>query len=154
MALIVTVTRLVKSSIWSPTETDKTSVSNTNTSKSDSELSPDYSKDKFSPTTLGSLDDEIKRNASNINDLSKVCKHDLTKLSVSDALLDERKYLLDQKSKHLSSILQEGKNVPISDIDPDNLLKQISDLKLNVDKLYNKSEDMIDRTLKNNKNDE
>lgn len=78
-----------KNSIWSSTDSEKSNDSFT--SQSSCGASPDYSKDKFSPNTLGFLDDEIKRNASNIDNLSNVCKDDITKDSVSETLLEEGK---------------------------------------------------------------
>lgn len=61
--------------------------------------------------------------------------------------------MLDQKSKHLNSVLQKAKNVPISETDADNLRKEISELKTSVDKLFSKSEDIMHRTLKYNRNE-
>ena len=54
-------------------------------------------------------------------------------------LYDERRYLLDQKAKHLEASLQAGKNTHIDDIDADILHRDISSLKNKVDNLYNKS---------------
>lgn len=52
-----------------------------------------------------------------MENLTNVCKDPTTKTSVNELLLEERKYLLEQKSKHLNSILQEAKNTPINDVD-------------------------------------
>lgn len=125
-----------------------------NTTSSSLESSPDYSKDKFTPSTLSYLDAEIKRNSENLKELSNICKDDTTMSSLNEQLVDERKYLLQQKSNHLNSILQEAINTPIDESDIDKLRKDISELKTSVDKLFDKSENLRDRNLDCNKNDE
>lgn len=53
----------------------------------------------FSPTTLEFIDKEIKRNYQNLDNIDKICKDGATKPSINETLLEERKYLLDKKSK-------------------------------------------------------
>lgn len=93
----------------------------------------------FSPKTLGFLEQEIKHNASNLENLTNICKDPERKQSIHEALLEERKYLLEQKSNHLDSVLHEAKNTPQNDTDVDKLCKDISELKTSVDNLFTKS---------------
>ena len=137
-----------KGSLLSPTTTENSN--NTTNTTSTSYPSPDYSKDKFSPNTLVFLDAEIRRNSINLETLTNVCKDPDTKTSINETLLEERKYLLEQKSKHLNSILQEASNTPLNDTDVDNMCKEISQLKTKVDNLYSKSENFKDRSLNSN----
>lgn len=138
------------SSLWSPTNTE--SSNETNNTSSSTELSPDYTKDKFTPVTLSYLDAEIRRNSENLKELSNICKDDITKSSLNENLIDERKYLLEQKSNHLNSVLHEAKNTPINDLDIDKLHKDISELKTSVDKLLDESESLKEKDLDCNKN--
>lgn len=123
-------------------ETTRPSTSTTNTSISTnlgSIYTPDLSKDLFTPTTYKALDLEIARNSDNISDLDKTISDEGVKNSVLDKLMDERRYLLEQKGKHLSAILQLSKNTSIDDVDSDKLHKEISLLKQRTDSLYTKS---------------
>lgn len=54
--------------------TDSESSKNTNTTGITLEASPDYSKNIIYPATLRYLDDEIKRNQDNLNNIDKICK--------------------------------------------------------------------------------
>lgn len=87
----------------------------------------------FIPTTY-SLNDEITRNSVNIANIDENVTSPEVKQSVLDNLLD-RRYLLDQKAKHLASVLQAGKNTSINDKDGDILHKDITNLKSRVDSL-------------------
>lgn len=109
--------------------------------------SDDVNDDKFSPNTLSYLDEEIKRNKENLKDINKVCKDQFTKSSVMEALMEERKYLLEQKSKHLNSVLQEAKDTPINDVDTDKLCDDITKLQSDVENLAKESEKIKHRKL-------
>ena len=52
--------------------------------------------------------------------------------------MDERRYLLDQKSKHLEAVLQLAKNKELG-VDADVLHKEITNLKEKTYSLYSKS---------------
>lgn len=101
--------------------------------------SPDLSKDMFTPTTYKALDSEIQRNSDNISSLNKTTSDEGVRQSVHDKLMDEGRYLLEQKSKHLPASVQTAKNTSIDDVDPDNLDKEISLLKQRTDSVYKKS---------------
>ena len=133
----------------SPTTDDSESQRNLNSNLT----SPDYSKDKFSPNTLGSLDEEITRNKGTLDNLKDICKDPDTKDSIYEHLLEERKYLLDQKAKHYNSVLQEAKNNSIQDTDMDKLCNEVSELKTSVDDLVIKSENLKHRKLEDNENE-
>lgn len=109
--------------------------------------STDVNNDKFSPNTLSYLDEEIKRNEENLEDINKVCKDQITKPSVMEVLMEERKYLLEQKSKHLNSVLQEAKDTPINDVDTDKLCDDITKLQSDVENLAKESERIKHRKL-------
>ena len=150
--IVRTLDTFPRSTLFSPTSTN-TSIE-TNITKlvyQLSPLSPDYLKDRFSPTTYEALEGEIRRNAHNLEDLNEICKNKETKESINENLLHERKYLLEQKSKHLNSILQESSKVPLNETDIDSLCKDISNLKANVDNLSSKSENLRYRSLEDNK---
>lgn len=91
-------------------------------------------------------EEEIKRNTSNLNNLYETIKDSTTKSSINEAL-EERKYLLDQKSKHLNSVIQEAKNTPLNDTDVIYLLNETYELKINVDILVTKSENLKYRNI-------
>lgn len=93
----------------------------------------------FTPTTFKALDDEISRNSDNISNIDKVIFDVGVRGSALENLMDERKYLLEQKAKHLPSSLQAGKNTTFNDRDADNLHKEITSLKDQVKTLYDKS---------------
>lgn len=140
--------------LWSPPKSDVSNspVSSTPTlwtrpNSETPEASPDCSKDMFTPTTLSFLDKEIKENDLNLENLDNICKDETTKQSVKEKLIEEAKYLLDQKSNHLNSILQQAKNTPINsnETDVDNLHNEISCLKTKVKDLYEKSKDLQNR---------
>jgi len=103
--------------------------------------------DMFTPNTLDSLNQEIKNNKLNLDNIDNISKHD-TKDHVRENLLDERRYLLEQKTKHLEGVLQKAKNVPINDIDVYKLDKDILKLKNNIDKLVEMSKNIKYRSLK------
>lgn len=130
----------------SPTTEDGESQHNPNSNLT----CPDYSKDMFSPNTLGSLEEEITRNKETLDNIQNICKDPVTKESIQDHLVDERKYLLDQKAKHYNSVLQQAKNSHIEDTDMDKLTSDISELKTSVDDLVTKSENLKHRKLEDN----
>lgn len=149
-------------SIKSPLFSGNTTISDTSQDTIDSTqdksrrkkdyLSPfGYLKDRFTPKTLKFLDEEIKQNSENLNNLGNVCNDDMTKVSVNENLLEERKYLLQQKSKHLASILHEASEIPLKETDVDTYFEDLSNLKDNVDNLVKKSETLRDRSLFDNK---
>lgn len=57
----------------------------------------------FTPTTLHYLDHDIKNNQYKLNNLDS---NDIDSEANKKDLLDEKRYLLDQKSKHLKSVLE------------------------------------------------
>ena len=135
-----------ESTLTSPTTTD----SNVTKSTSDSSVSsPDFIKDQFSPNTLKVLDEEIRINAKCLEDIDKVCKDVETNLPNRERLMDEHKYLLQQRSNHFDSVLEEAKRLPLNDTDMDNLHKEISELKKTVDNLFDKSEIINERNNEN-----
>ena len=87
----------------------------------------------FTPNSLKSLKAEIKRNKENLEELKTVFKDSDIIDDVREILIDERKYYVSQKAKHLNSILEQAKKVEIHDVDADKLLKEIEDLKGNVE---------------------
>jgi len=130
----------------STTTTSTTSENTTNkvNNKPSLELKQDIpvnSNDKFSRDTLANLNYEIKRNEENLENLNKIYegKDQDIKESTSENLIDETRYLLDQKAKHLSSIQNEASNTPLQDTDVDKLSKEIFELKSNVDELAKRS---------------
>ncbi len=130
----------------STTTTSTTSENTTNkvNNKPSLELKQDIpvnSNDKFSRDTLANLNYEIKRNEENLENLNKIYegKDQDIKESTSENLIDETRYLLDQKAKHLSSIQNEASNTPLQDTDVDKLSKEIFELKSNVDQLAKRS---------------
>ncbi len=140
------------SSTTTTSTTSENSINKINNNKPSLELKqdiPDNSNDKFSPDTLANLDYEIKRNEENFKNLNKIYegKDQDMKESTSENLIDERRYLLDQKAKHLSSIQNEASNTPLQDTDVDKLSKDIFELKSNVDELAKRSENLKDRRL-------
>ena len=112
------------------------------------QVSPN-TQDQFNPNTLKELNNEIEINASNLANMDEICKekHSPTKASINERLLEERKSLLDQKSKHLNSVVSEAKRLPMNDTDVDSLCKEISELKANVDKLVIKTDNLKYRSL-------
>lgn len=136
-------------SIISPTET-QSSVETKATTISSGD-SPDYTKDRFTPRTLGELDKVIEENTSNLKAIDNLPIDDTTKPSIKEKLIDEKRYLLDQKAKHVNSVLQQAKNTNLHDVDVDNLRKQVSQLKTTVDDLMNQSEDLKTRSLNESK---
>lgn len=101
----------------------------------------------FTPNTLDSLNQEITNNKLNLDNIDNISKLD-TKQHVRENLLDERRYLLDQKAKHLDSVLQLAKTAPIYDIDADELEKDILKLKKKIDKLVEMSKEIRYRSLR------
>ena len=128
--------------------TTATSLDTTISTISNNLSSPNLEKDLFTPTTYTALNEEIRRNSKNISDIDKNFTGDELKESILNNLNDERRYLLDQKSKHLEATLQLAKNKDLG-VDSDVLHKQISDLKEKTDSLYSKSlyiESRLDKT--------
>lgn len=93
----------------------------------------------FTPTTYQELNKEIKKNWMKINKLETTPEEEDY---VKENLLDEKRYLLDQKAKHLKSLLDIAKNTPINDIDVDKLKKDIESLNKNAKTLLEKSKDL------------
>jgi hypothetical protein len=77
--------------------------------------------DQFSPVTLNALDKEIETNKQNLARLTIDCPDKELQPSVRETLLEEAKYLLSQKGKHLESLYNEAKNTHINDVDVDKL---------------------------------
>lgn len=125
-----------------------TETSDQSTAVNSLQVSPN-TQDQFSPNTLKELNNEIEINASNLANLDEICKEkdSLTKASINERLLEERKDLLDQKSKHLNSVVSEAKRLPMNDTDMNGLCKEISELKANVDKLVIKTNNLKYRSL-------
>jgi len=92
------------------------------------EISPDYSKDLFSPATFKELDLLIKGNEDNLNNINNLPVDTKVKQNNYESLLEEREYLLHQKANHLRGVLQEASKIPTNDTDIDKLLKNIYDL--------------------------
>lgn len=124
---------------YRPATSSSTGSCSLSTNSSYNSLSPDLSKDAFTPITYKSLEEEINRNYTNMVDIDKTISDEGVRNSIRDKLMDERRYLLDQKSKHLASIYQLGKNTDFTDVDADILHKEISSLKEKTDNLYKKS---------------
>ena len=121
---------------------------------------PSESDDKFSPftpNTLEYLENEIKKNNVNLDELETVCKNPEVFDDVREKLLDERKYYISQQAKHMNSILEIAKKTEINDVDADRLSSEIEILKNNVDKISKDFESLKHRTLtesnKNNSHD-
>ena len=69
----------------------------------------------------------------NLKNIDSLCKDAEINKDVREKLLDERKYLLNQHSKHLNSVLDIEKKTDLNDADK--LLKQIDNLRSNVGRL-------------------
>lgn len=102
----------------------------------------------FTPTTLQYLDHDIKNNQDKLKNLDS---NDIDYEANKKDLLDEERYLLDQKSKHLKSVLELAESTTLpgetNTIDKDKLQKEIKSLKQNVDTLAKQASEKI----KNNK---
>lgn len=101
--------------------------------------SPDLSADMFSPNTLKELELEIAKNKDNLDKVNSGINKDL--------ILEERKYFLDQKGKHLNGLLQQAKNTHINEVDLNKLFDDISKFKTDTDSLVEKAKDLKDRRL-------
>lgn len=73
----------------------------------------------LSPVTLAYLNDEIKDNETSL------ANPNLDNETI-EKLMDDRRYLLDQRSNHLNAILEIAKKTPVNDIDTDYLLHTIN----------------------------
>ncbi|KAF1828026.1 hypothetical protein BDW02DRAFT_318181 [Decorospora gaudefroyi] len=89
--------------------------------------------DQFTPKTLKELEKEIFNNHEALNNLDRV-DIDVRK-SVKENLLDEQRYLLQQKSNHLQSVLDEAANTPINVLDTDELKSDVNNLQEKINKL-------------------
>lgn len=111
----------------------------TNTIDSSTESSPFTPLTPFTPlssSTYEELNKEIKRNNDSLERLHSIEKENVSEL---EKLIDENRYLLDQKSKHLKSVLDIAKNTPISDLDTNNLHKDIESLSKKIKLLVERS---------------
>lgn len=88
-----------KGLLWSP--------SNTGSSNTNTEPSADWIKDQFSPSTLAELNNKISNNTKNLKNINIISSPD-TKEAIQENLLEQGKYLLEQKSKHLNSFVKEA----------------------------------------------
>jgi hypothetical protein len=77
----------------------------------------------FTPTTYEELNKEIEKNEMQLSRLNTVREEED---SLKEKLLDERRYLLDQKAKHLKSLLNIAVDRPINGVDVDRLQKDIN----------------------------
>lgn len=93
----------------------------------------------FTPITTKALDDELEEIYNNINTINSLQTEDVIKTSLLENLMTQQRYMLEQKSKHLASMLQAGKNTAFDYIDADELHKEITSLKDQVETLYDKS---------------
>ena len=98
----------------------------------------------FTPHTLDALENEIKTNEEKLSKLDKVSDSNAPE---KEDLLDEKKYYLDQKAKHLISVLHEARKTQLNDIDEDKLLKDTTDLKSKVDELEKLANEVKNRKL-------
>ena len=124
--------------------TDTTKVNSPNIC---TDISPDYTKDLFSPSTLKELDLLIKENESNINNIYRIPLDDLVKHNNYESLLEEREYLLRQKANHLRGVLQVASKTPLNDIDMDKLINNVNDLESYATSLRARAEAVTSRKL-------
>lgn len=124
--------------------TDTTKVNSPNVCTN---ISPDFTKDLFSPSTLKELYALIKGNQDNINNIYKIPADTIVKQNNYESLLEEKQYLLNQKANHLKGVLQEASKIPLNDTDVDRLLNNINDLEANVNILRAKAEAILSRRL-------
>lgn len=108
----------------------------TNTSISDGLISPDLSKDQFTPTTYKDLQAEIENNINNLKQIDNITQDPQIREDMTRNLLDEQRYLLDQKSKHLASKVQMSRHQSTHD---DSLHKEVTKLKEEIDSLCSKT---------------
>lgn len=93
----------------------------------------------FTPSTFEELNKEIKRNSALLSQIDTIQEENTTE---KENLLEEKHYLLNQKAKHLKSLLNIAKNTPIFDVDVNKLHQDIEDLDKNVKTLVEKAKDV------------
>lgn len=97
----------------------------------------------FTPYTYGELNNEIVNTLQNIR-----VSLDHSMYSSTENLLDYSTYLVNQKQKHLESILDKASRTPITQKDYDDLVENFYYLKNNMDSISNRLNDLAFRSLK------
>ena len=93
----------------------------------------------FTPSTFEELNKEIKRNSALLSQIDTIQEENTTE---KENLLEEKHCLLNQKAKHLKSLLNIAKNTPIFDVDVNKLHQDIETLDKDVKTLVEKAKDV------------
>jgi hypothetical protein len=139
------------------TEVVRPGTSGTDITKVDSVLSPlqtiiqNTSKSlfsPFSPDTLQDLNREILNAQQNLKFLEDTQTDPATKASLIEKALEESRYLLEQKTRHLEALQRTAAETPISPTDYDDLVENCRSLTNDVDSLAKKLENFSFRSIK------
>jgi len=103
----------------------------------------------FTPNTFDELKSEIKRNSENLDQLDSVTDPAVLG-DVKENLLDEKRFFLTQQTNHLEAVVEQARSIELNDVDMDDLLKKVEELKSNVDRLSKDVESIKHRALENN----
>ena len=78
--------------------------------------------------------EEIKSNTNNIAEPDSLANQDVLS-DVREKLLHEKQYFLSQQNYHLEAVVKEAISQDLNEVDTDELLKKVQQLKNNMDKL-------------------
>jgi hypothetical protein len=111
--------------------------------------SPTRSAQIFTANTLKALEDEMKINEKNLDNLDSLKVNDHAKDLAKEKLLEERAYLLSQHSNHMSALLQKASRTSTEEsaVDLDKLIEDSTKLKDNINKLIDDTSSLSHRKL-------